>query len=278
MSLADRINECAADFTPAEHRIAQVLISSNLLAGLETIVKLGEKAKVSGPTVLRFSAKLGFASYPDLQDYLREDLKDRLASPVDLYERQRRSDGARGGIDDAARIFGDGIGRTLARLDAATLKKVTALLVDKSRPVHFAGGRFTQHIAELLFGYVHLLRPRAHILRQGVMSPRDMVIDMGRRDVLVVFDIRRYQAETIELAERAHARRVTIILVTDTYLSPISRISDFVLTCDLDAPSPQDSLVPCMAVVEVIVAALSRLAGEAGRERMIAVEALHRDG
>nr|MBA4770386.1 MurR/RpiR family transcriptional regulator [Sphingobium sp.] len=276
LSFADRIKSHADQFTPGEQRIAEVLFSTNLLAGLDTVVRLGERARVSGPTVIRFATKIGFDSYPEMQASLRIDIEGRLASPLDLYGRQN---GAADTLSEqAADIFGEAIRRSLTRIDAATLDKVARLLADGGHAVYVLGGRFTHHLAEILWGHLHQLRPRAHVLRSGVVAPRDHLVDIGRRDVLVVFDIRRYQEDVIELAEFAKLRRATIVLITDPLLSPIARIASHVLTCDLDAPSPYDSLVPCMAVVELLIAAITRAAGEKGRDRIVEIEQIRRFG
>lgn len=274
MTLADRIRRHAAEFTPAEHRIAQTLASSNFLAGLETVAKLGQMARVSGATVLRFALKLGFSSYPELQDVLRNDIKERLASPVDLYDRATSLAGLGGVAEEANSIFARGIARTLARIDPATLSRIASALVDRARPVHLVGGRFTHHIAEILWGYLHQIRPGAQIIRSGANSLSDLVIDFNRRDVIVVFDIRRYQMDVVEFAEMAKQKGATVILITDTFLSPISRIANHVVACEIVAPSAQDSLVPCMAVVELLASEAIRLADASGRQRMLDIEKL----
>lgn len=278
MNFADRVRHHSSDFTPAEHRIVQALFSSNMLAGLETGAKLAERAKTSSPTVLRFASKLGYDSFPDFQSALREEIELRLASPLDTYDQRGVGKSDVGLISDAARIFSDAVARTLGRIDPAVFERVSELLADASRPVYVIGGRYTQHLAEMLWGHLHMLRPRAHILRTGVVSPLDHLIDFGRREVLVVFDVRRYQESTVELAEFAKLRRATIILITDPLLSPISRIANHILTCDLDTPSPHDSLVPGLALTEILVAGTTRAAGEPGRQRLIEIEHLRSFG
>jgi DNA-binding MurR/RpiR family transcriptional regulator len=278
-NLSERIREIALSASPAERRVAQVLFSTNLMAGLDTVARLAEQAKVSGPTVLRFVIRAGFASYPAFQEALRLDIGNRLASPLDLYERSGLpSPGSGASLGEAAQVFNDGISRTLARLDRDKLHEVVELLADPSRAIYLVGGRFTQHLAEVLWGHLHQLRSGTHILRPGVVAARDHLVDMGKRDVLVAFDVRRYQEDTIELAEFAKLRKTNIVLITDPLLSPIARVASIVLTCDLDAPSPYDSMVPCLALVEVIVAALTQQFGDRGRRRLVEIEQLRHFG
>ena len=53
---------------------------------------------------------------------------------------------------------------------------------------------------------------------------------MGRRDVLVAFDYRRYQQDTVRLAVTAKEQGATLIAFTDPYLSPLSAHADVILT------------------------------------------------
>ena len=271
-TIAERIGAAAESFTPADRRIADILASTNMVAGLETIANLAQRANVSNPTVLRFSSKLGFSGFADFQDAVRRDIHEKLLSPLDLYGRAKA--GNSGPIARAKEVFCDGITRTLDRLNGATLTRVAELLANPARSLYFVGGRFTQHFAEILWGHMYQMRSKAYILRPGVVSPRDLLVDMGRRDVLVAFDLRRYQNDVIELAELAKARRASVVLFTDTLLSPIARVATLALTCDVNAPSPYDSMVPCLALVEVVVAAVAERSGNIGKRRIAEIEGL----
>jgi DNA-binding MurR/RpiR family transcriptional regulator len=271
-TIAERISAAAESFTPADRRIADVLASTNMVAGLETIAKLAQRTNVSGPTVLRFSTKLGFIGFAEFQEAIRRDIHERLLSPLDLYGRAKMGNSAL--VTRAKDVFCAGVSRTLERLNEATLARVAELLVNPARSLYFVGGRFTQHFAEILWGHMYQMRSKAHILRPGAVSLRDQLVELGRRDVLVTFDLRRYQADTIELAELAKGRRASVVLFTDTLLSPIARVATLVLTCDVDAPSPYDTMVPCLALLEVVVAAVAERSGTIGKRRIAEIERL----
>src|SRR5256885_4595671 len=78
---------------------------------------------------------------------------------------------------------------------------------------------------------------------------------MRKTDVLVVFDYRRYQPDTIECARVAAARGCDVILFTDQWLSPASAFARQVLVTSVETVGPFDSLVGAIAVVEAVVAA-----------------------
>ena len=70
----------------SERRLAQVLLAFYPVAGLESLTRFAERAGVSPATVTRFIAKLGLRGYPEFQDSLRQELQERLSSPLTRYE------------------------------------------------------------------------------------------------------------------------------------------------------------------------------------------------
>ena len=70
-SIAVQLRADYSAFSPTERKVARVLLQQYPLAGLETVAQLAQKAAVSGPTVLRLVAKLGFDGYSAFQEALR---------------------------------------------------------------------------------------------------------------------------------------------------------------------------------------------------------------
>ena len=100
------------------------------------------------------------------------------------------------------------------------------------------------------------------------------LLDMGRGSVLVVFDVRRYQADVIEFARGADRRGATVVLLTDTWQSPAARAADHVLGFPVGSPSVFDVLTLGMALAEALVGAVALRLGDAARERIAALEEL----
>ncbi|WP_066685125.1 MurR/RpiR family transcriptional regulator [Sphingomonas sp. CCH18-H6] len=274
MTVVETIQKTLPTLSTSERRVAQALFATNLVAGLDTIARLAERAQVSGPTVLRFASKAGYSSYPDFQDALRKDLEERVSSPLQLFESRAPKPARTGLVQSARDTFQQGLDRTFDRVIQSDFEAAVDLLADRSRTVYLAGGRFSHHLAEILWGHLFQLRANAHILRAGVLSPRDQLLDVKKRDVLVAYDLRRYQSDTVELAAIAKRARATIILFTDQWLSPIARQAHYVFSCDVEAPSPYDSLVPCLALTEAVIAGVTERCGDSGRGRVTNLERL----
>ena len=264
-ALRARLGEC----TPAERKVARVLLAGLPAVGFETVAVIAERAGVSGPTVLRLLARLGFRGLPDFQQALRRELDDRQASPLVLYD--ARADAPEGPV-----VLAEAVRRTLDGLPSADLDRVVALLADRRRRPLLVGGRFSRLLAAYLHLHLVQMREGAVLLGDDPVVRAAGVAGGGARDVLVVFDFRRYEPRLHALARVVRAQGGAVVLVTDRWLSPIAGTADAVLSCEVDAPSAYDSLVPAMAVVETVVAGVLAVRGDEARARMAACEQVAR--
>jgi DNA-binding MurR/RpiR family transcriptional regulator len=72
----------------------------------------------------------------------------------------------------------------------------------------------------------------------------------------VIFDIRRYKADLLELAKLAHERNVKINFFTDQWLSPITNFSTHYFSCQIKAPSGWASGVVSLFLIKPLIAAM----------------------
>ncbi|SCK08816.1 MurR/RpiR family transcriptional regulator [Streptomyces sp. WMMB 322] len=273
--LADEIRQKLGDLSPAERKVARVLLAGYPSAGFETIATLAERAGVSAPTVIRFVNRLGYRGFPDFQTVLRREVEERNASPLSLYE--TAGYGREGGdgkgdssslIERGSRLFGEAVSRTLAELPPHDLHHAVNLLADRKRRITLAGGRFTHLLAQYLGLHLMQLRDDVRFLPDRAVERTAHLAALNRRDVLVVFDYRRYEEDKAAIAQLTHDNGGKIILFTDTWLSPVTAQAQVVLPSQVAAPSPYDSLVPALAVIETVVAGVLIELGEEAHARM----------
>src|SRR5438445_6617052 len=84
-SVGEVVRQRLDSLSPAERKLARVLLASYPIAGLESVARFAERAGVSPPTVTRFITKLGFRGYPEFQESLRHEVQARLSSPLMRY-------------------------------------------------------------------------------------------------------------------------------------------------------------------------------------------------
>ena len=260
--------------SPAERKLARVLLASYPIAGLESVARFAERAKVSPPTVTRFITKLGFSGYPEFQETLRHEVQARLSSPLARYREDQPERAADSVLSDALEVATANLKATLVVLSHRDANEAVELLADVRRRVLVLGGRMSAPLARYLAGQLHLLRPGIGLVDAERSGPAQQLIDMRKGDVLVVFDYRRYQADTIESARVASTQGCQVVLFTDPWLSPASAFARQVIVTSVDTVGPFDSLVGAMAVVEGVVAAVLERLGPRAQSRMQTLERL----
>ncbi|MFV0472690.1 MAG: MurR/RpiR family transcriptional regulator [Pikeienuella sp.] len=270
-TIAERLS-AARKLTPAETRLSDALMANYPFAGLGSVTHLARLGGVSAPTVTRLARKLGFGGFPDMQAALRAELEAQAQDPIAkraLWAGEAPTGHVLNSFTEA--VIGD-IRQTLERIDIAGFDKAARLLADKRRAVFVTGGRITRTLAEYLHLHFEVLRPGVTHIRSNSNTWPHQALDIGRGDLLVAFDVRRYETSTLKLAEIAKARGARIILFTDRWRSPAAKIADHVFACRIEAPSAWDSAVPVLLLVETLIAAVQEHTWKHTRKRMEALE------
>ena len=274
VTVAERLRLRLGDLTHAERKVARALMADYPVGGLDPVAKLAAAAGVSPPTVVRLVAKLGFDGYAEFQQSLKSEVSVRLSSPLQIHA-ERPGTAGEGALPRTERLLCDGIRSSFARLPPGEFGQAVRLLADPRRSVTLIGGRFSTMLAEYLAAHLRILRSGVQVLSAAGPDRVSSMLDVGRRDVLVAFDYRRYQHDTIRLAMTAKDQGVTLVAFTDPYLSPLAARADVILTSSVASPSPFDALTPAVALVEAMISALVDRLGDAPRSRMARYDALN---
>jgi DNA-binding MurR/RpiR family transcriptional regulator len=272
LSIAEKIRQRLTELSPSERRVARTLLAGPPTIGLESSARLAQHAGVSGPTVSRFIAELGFGSYGAFQRALHEELSARMMPPEEVYRRHQdgRSRDGHGSVnvlEASARVLAASVTASVTGLDLDEFRRAVALLADGGRPVLVTGGWFSQLLAGYLASVLRELRQAVRLVGPSASDRAGAIADIRRRDTVVAFDFRRYERDTLDIAQAARAAGARILLVTDPWLSPVADFADAVLTAQVTGPAPFESLTAPLAVVETLVAAVADELGERGRAR-----------
>ena len=273
-SIAELIAARIETMPAGERRAAQALIANYPMIGLKTVADFSARAGVSSPTILRFVSRIGFQNYAEFQSALNDELAEQLQSPASRSQTRKPTPGEQAPLL-AATI--DNINETFRHLSGRQIADIADLLAEPRQRIHLLGGRFTDPLAAYTAAHLSIVRAGVYHLSGQESLWRDRLIDMGRRDILMIFDIRRYQDSLVRLAEKAQKRGVRVVLLTDQWLSPIARFATHVVAGRTAVPSAWDSSASLFVVCERLIAEVTARSGEAAAARLRDVEAL-RDG
>lgn len=196
-TVAARIREAMGELSAKERLVARAILAQYPVAGLETTASLAEIANVSAPTVVRFVSRLGYPSYKSFQSLLREEISEKTAGPVVLETRFPPADGFGAG---GSAIITASLMRTFEQLPDREVRAAAVTLAGTNGTIHTFGRRFTHVLAEYAALNLRALRDRVYHHRH-IQDAIASSVDIGRRDCLLIFDVRHYQPESVRLAK-----------------------------------------------------------------------------
>ncbi len=273
-TVAERIRKKFQTLTRAERQLANALFENYPMLGLNSITSAAKAAKVSTPTVVRMSKKLGFKGFPHMQSALREELEATISNPINKHDRWAKNAPDTHILNRFADAVMENMHQTLKQIDTDEFSAVIDLLKDKNRAVHVVGGRITRSLADYFFTHMQVIRKGLTLVASNSNTWPHYVLNMEKGDILVVFDIRRYEHDILRLAEIATEKGVIIILFTDQWGSPAANHSKHSFHSRIEVPSAWDSSVVTIFIIEAIIAAVETDTWGETKDRMKTLETL----
>ncbi|MBI1207145.1 MAG: SIS domain-containing protein [Azospirillum sp.] len=274
LTVAERIRSRFESLTRAETQLANAMLENYPVSGLGSITAIAEQSNVSTPTVVRMAKKLGFKGFPDLQLALRAELEETVSNPITKHNTWAENAPDTHILNRFADAAMENMRQTLRLIDPQSFNAVAELLADRNHAVHIVGGRITRALADYMFTHMQVIRPGITLVATNANMWPHYLLNMEKGDVLVLFDIRRYERDSLRLAEIAASRGVTLILFTDQWGSPAAKHAAHSFHSRIEAPSAWDSSVVTLFIVEALLAAVETLIWDETRDRMKTLEEL----
>lgn len=274
-TIEQQIRTAFDGLTRAERQLANHITRHYPVAMLGSITALARAADVSTPTVVRLAQKLGYKGYPDFQAVARNEVEERLISPIAKHDRWA------GGVPDTHILnrFADAVvgnlQATLNQIDHAEFDAVAALMADRGRNVFAMGGRITHAMADYFVTQMRVMRRDVSLISELSNAWPPALIDMEKGDVLLAFDIRRYENSILTLVEMAADQGAEVVLITDQWVSPAAERARYRLSAHIEVPSAWDSTIAIQVLVETLLAEVQSLTWDHTQARMKRLEDLY---
>jgi DNA-binding MurR/RpiR family transcriptional regulator len=273
-TVSDMITAGYESMTRAEKQLANSLLDNYPVSGLGSITTVAEAASVSTPTVVRMVQKLGFKGFTEFQSRLHHELEATISNPITKHERMAPNAPGAHILNRFADAVMNNMRQSLGAIDPADFDAAGKLIGDRKRSIYLAGGRITGALAEYFFTHLQVIRPGVTRMSTSPSGWPHYVLNMSKGDVLILFDIRRYERELEALARTASEVGVEIVLFTDSWGSPIGKYATHAFRIHIEAPSAWDSSIVTLLVVEALIEAIQSSNWDKTRERMSMLENL----
>lgn len=251
------IQDNMSTFSKGQKLIAHYILQSYDKAAFMTASKLGKTVNVSESTVVRFAAELGFDGYPSMQKTLQEMIRNKLTS----IQRVEVSNERIGNQDIMTMVMQSDIEKirlTLDETDRASFNEAVSN-ISNARKIYILGVRSASVLADFISFYFRFMFDNVvSVDTTSISEVFEQIFHISSEDVFIGLSFPRYSRRTIKAMQFAKDRGAKVIAITDSKVSPLTKMSDVSLLAKSDMASFVDSLVAPLSLVNALIVAVSR--------------------
>lgn len=274
VSVLSALEEALPGLTAQERRAALYLRDHYPVAGLDPLARFARASGVSSQTILRLAGKIGFPNYRELQDRLRAEVSAERSSPLSRWVARTEAPPEEDWLAGFGNRLADNVREAFSLVVREDFEAAARALADRRRPVLAIGGRFTQSLSRYLVRHLEIVRGNIEEIGSLSATWPDRLIDVDKRSILIVYDIRRYARDVSRFAEIAARQGASVILFTDSRAAPASRFAAQVFIAPTDSAGAWDSLSALFALTEALIARVTELEGGETTERLVRLESI----
>jgi DNA-binding MurR/RpiR family transcriptional regulator len=251
------IQENMSTFSKGQKLIANYILQSYDKAAFMTASKLGKTVNVSESTVVRFAAELGFDGYPSMQKTLQEMIRNKLTS----IQRVEVSNERIGNQDIMTMVMQSDIEKirlTLDETDRSSFNEAVSA-ISSAKKIYILGVRSASVLADFISFYFRFMFDNlVSVDTTSISEVFEQILRISADDVFIGLSFPRYSKRTVKAMQFAKDRGAKVIAITDSKVSPLTKMADVSLLAKSDMASFVDSLVAPLSLVNALIVAVSR--------------------
>ena len=274
-NLRERLQACLLNGSKADRAIASYMLAELGGVPFETAATLASKVRVSEPTIGRFCRSLGYKSFRDVKQQLRQDIGDKPWLIADrLREFQERSLSGENQLARSLQLEIAGLVSIYELVHSEEWKRVVKRLATDSH-VFVAGFQTERGFAQYLVNQLHYLRKNVTLVDVAGGNFSDALLADPATSSLVIFEARRYSRLAKVLAQEAKAAGLHTILVTDAFCDWGRELVDEMFVVSTEFNLFWDSSAQMASLISLLVNAVFIALGPQVEARMNTIAALH---
>lgn len=251
------IQENMSTFSKGQKLIANYILQSYDKAAFMTASKLGKTVNVSESTVVRFAAELGFDGYPSMQKTLQEMIRNKLTS----IQRVEVSNERIGNQDIMTMVMQSDIEKIRMTLDETDRNSFNEAVsaISNAKKIYILGVRSASVLADFISFYFRFMFDNmVSVDTTSISEVFEQILHISSDDVFIGLSFPRYSKRTVKAMQFAKDRGAKVIAITDSKVSPLTKMADVALLAKSDMASFVDSLVAPLSLVNALIVAVSR--------------------
>jgi DNA-binding MurR/RpiR family transcriptional regulator len=221
------------ELSPRLRQVAAYILDHPNEMGLETQAEIARRCGVQPPTIVRFAKAFGYDGASQMQRLFRNELINATPSPS-YAERIRQANLQNGGgqpltphelMQEFAASNIIALGHIQETITPNALNRAVDLL-EQATAVHVCGLRRSFPVAVWMAYALRHVDKIVHLIDGigGMLNEQGSMI--AATDLLFAVSFRPYAKETVEIVARARQIGASVVSISDSPLSPVSREAD----------------------------------------------------
>lgn len=247
------------NFTEKQKKIAKYLLLNYEEAAFLTATQLAVKTETSEPTIIRFSARLGFSKYADMQKELHQILKGKLfqIERLELRNEENSENDLMRIITNSMRTDTKSIEKTLRNLKQENIIQIIEW-INSAEKVFVVATHGEYGLACYFAHSLSWIRENVILLTTAHGIDYDQMYNISNKDAIVAISFPPYPKQTISMLQIACKQKAKSIGITDNELSPIAKFSDCCLYAHNEQISFMDNSAPTLSLLSVLLDLISK--------------------
>ena len=256
------IHERYEEMSKSYQRIAVYLTQNPNDVAVLSVSAIAERCEVHASNVVRFAQALGYDGFKSLQGLFQKRLSTAApgfearvkALEKELGARKDRSE--RGFLHDLVVRDIASLQNLLVEVSEADLKKPVTLL-EKAEVIYLLGQLRSAPVVDLLRYILTMLGKRCVLLDPSGGLATHMARAIRKTDLLFAVSFRFYATEVVNIVDEAAKRRIPVIAISDSTLSPVAKAANVLLAVPEHEYTFSRSLAAPMCLAQALTVALA---------------------
>ncbi|SDD14797.1 DNA-binding transcriptional regulator, MurR/RpiR family, contains HTH and SIS domains [Terribacillus halophilus] len=253
--LVQKLQSNAFNLTDAQRRIAEYVIQNPMDVAFLTVDKLATMVGTSTATIMRFSAAVGYSGFSELQKELQASMKHK-AAPQTRLEANLKSTTKSELMHQHVEQQYNNIQSSLDSISAETLQEIIKLIAESDQ-ILCTSVRSGRPVGEYLSLGINRILGNSRYFNADTTDWVEDAVTFHASDLVIAVSYPRYAKRISQLLQVAKAAETKIILITDSYTSPVSKYADYILPCPSPSIGSHNSIVSAILIADYILSALA---------------------
>ena len=236
-----------------QKKVADFIINDMNEAAFLSVVEIGERCGASKATVVRFAQSVGYDGFLDFRNALHNAVHNKFSN-LERFPFIAETD--KETIYEVAKQDVGNINQTVESLNLDSFKNIVNKFSEADTIFTYGKG-ISSLMSQVLAYSLSQVATKSKSVSGMHLSYEEEMMYMTPADCLVVLSFPPYSKETLDIAQLAKERGISVIAFTDRRTSPVNRIADDSLFIQSENMLFTNSFAAISMVINAITTELS---------------------